>query len=64
MKFETHTHVTLSQEELKQIIIDNLKAQGYIANIRDIDFIVSGDMYESPTLRCCTIIARKEDKVK
>lgn len=64
MKFETHTHVTLTQEELKQIIIDNLKTQGYIANIRDIDFIISGDMYESPTLRCCTIIARKEDKVK
>lgn len=64
MKFDTHTHITLTQEDLKQMIIDNLKAQGYRASLQDVDFIVGGDMYESPSLRCCSIIARKEDGVK
>ena len=64
MKFDTHTHITLTQEDLKQMIIDNLKTQGYRVSLQDVDFIVGGDMYESPSLRCCSIIARKEDGVK
>ena len=61
MKFDTHTHITLTQEELKQVIIDNLKAQGYIVSLQDVDFIISGDRYESPSLRFCTIIAKKKE---
>lgn len=64
MKFDTHTHITLTQEELKQVIIDNLKTQGYRVSLQDVDFIISGDRYESPSLRGCSIVARKEDGVK
>lgn len=59
MRFDTHTHITLTQEEVKQVIIDNLKAQGYVVSLQDVDFIISGDRYESPSLSHCTIIARK-----
>ena len=60
MKFDTHTHITLTQEEVKQVIIDNLKAQGYTVSLQDVEFIISRDStYEPPSLRCCSIIARK-----
>ena len=64
MKIDTHTHITLTQEELKKIIADNLKTQGYIADIQNIDFVINGDMYEPQTLRYCSITARKEDEVR
>ena len=61
MKIETHTHITITVPELKDIIISNLKAQGYTIKYEDIDFIVGGDTsYEPAYLQNCKIIARKE----
>lgn len=62
MKIETHTHITLTVPELKDIIISNLKAQGYIVKYEDIDFIIGGDVYEPAHIQSCKIIARKENK--
>ena len=65
MRFDTHTHITLTQEEVKQVIIDNLKAQGYIVSLQDVDFVITRDStYEPPSLSHCTIIARKGGQVK
>ena len=62
MKIETHTHITLTVPELKDIIISNLKAQGYTVKYEDIDFIVGGYTYDPTHLQSCEIIARKENK--
>ena len=61
MKIETHTHITLTVPELKDIIISNLKAQGYAVKYEDIDFIIGGDAYEPEHLQSCKIIAKKEE---
>ena len=61
MKFETHTHITITVQELKDIIISNLEAQGYAVKNEDIDFVIGGDScYEPVHLQTCKIIARKE----
>lgn len=62
MKIETHTHITLTAPELRDIIISNLKAQGYIVKNEDIDFVIGGDAYEPAHLHSCKIIAKKEEK--
>lgn len=62
MKIDAHTHITLTVLDLKDIIISNLKAQGYIVKSEDIDFIVGGDTYDPTHLQSCNIIARKENK--
>lgn len=61
MKIETHTHITLTVPELKDIIISNLKAQGYVVKYEDIDFMIDGGTYEPMHLQSCKIIAKKEE---
>ena len=62
MYIDTHTHIALTVKELKEIIIDKLKSDGYSVVPGDIDFIVGGDAYEPLGLQSCKIVARKELK--
>lgn len=62
MYIDTHTHIALTVKELKEIIIDKLKSDGYSVVPGDIDFIVGGDAYEPLGLQSCKIVARKEVK--
>ena len=62
MYIDTHTHIALTVKELKEIIIDKLKSDGYSVVPGDVDFIVGGDAYEPLGLQSCKIVARKEVK--
>lgn len=64
MYIDTHTHITLTAKELKEIIINKLKSDGYSVIPGDIDFVIGGDPYEPLNLQSCKIIARKEVKIK
>lgn len=58
MKFETHTHVILNDDDLKRIITQYLKEEGYrVEKPADIQFTIVHEKVQS-----CFIVCKKEEQ--
>lgn len=64
MKFDTHTHVILNNDDLKHIITKYLQEEGYrVEKPADIQFtIVQHEQYSEAEVRGCFVVCKKEGK--
>ena len=63
MKFDTHTHVILNNDDLKRIITKYLKEEGYrVEQPADIQFTVAYEQYSDPEIQGCFVVCKKEEK--
>ena len=63
MKFDTHTHVILNNEDLKCIITKYLKEEGYqVEKPADIQFTIVHEQYSEAKVSGCHIVCEKEEK--
>ena len=63
MKFDTHTHVILSDDDLKRIITKYLKEEGYqVEKPADIQFSIMHEQYSEAKVQGCFIICKKEEE--
>ena len=63
MKFDTHTHVILTNDDLKHIITKYLQEEGYrVEKPADIQFTIVHEQYSDVEVRGCLIVCKKEEK--
>ena len=63
MKFDTHTHVTLNDDDLKRIITKYLKEEGYqVEKPADIQFTIVHEQYSEAKIKGCLVICKKEEQ--
>ena len=64
MKFDTHTHVILNNDDLKRIITKYLKEEeGYrVEKPADIQFTIVHEQYSDAEVQGCFIVCKKEEQ--
>ena len=64
MQIDTHTHITLYENDLREIIVNYIKDQGFTISASDIDFkFDQGGPYDSAKFLGCTVICGKKERV-